>query len=177
MNLAPKLVTKILVDRLHGLIHKNQYGFIKSRTIHDSLDWCFEYIHQYHQSRTEAIILKLDFEKAFDLVESQVIIQIMTSLGLPDNWIRWVTNILNSASTAVLLNGVPGKFFKCKRGVRQGDPLSPLLFVLAAELLYILVNQAASQCLIQAPIARPMVDFPIVQYANDTLLIMKADAQ
>jgi hypothetical protein len=52
--------------------------------------------------------------------------------------------ILNSGSTVVLLNGVPGKFFKCKRGVRQGDPQSPLLFVLAAELLQILVNEYAS---------------------------------
>jgi hypothetical protein len=69
----------------------------------------------------------MDFEKAFDLVEHQAIIQIMSSLGLPVNWIRWVTKILSSASTTVLLNGVPGKFFKCKRGVRQDDPLSPLL--------------------------------------------------
>jgi hypothetical protein len=53
----------------------------------------------------------------------------------------------------------------------------PLLFVLAAELLQILVNQAASHDLIQAPIAQPMVDFSIVQYADDTLLIMKAHAQ
>jgi retron-type reverse transcriptase len=101
MNVAPKLVTKILADRLQteiiGLIHKNQYGFIKSRTIQDCLAWCFEYIHQCHQSRREATILKLDFEKAFDLVEHQVILHIMSSLGLPDNWIRWVTNILNSA--------------------------------------------------------------------------------
>jgi hypothetical protein len=96
--------------------------------------------------------MKLDFEKAFDLVEHQVILHIMSSLSLPDNWIRWVTNILNSASTAILLNGIPRKFFKCKRGVRQGDPLSPLLFVLAAKLLQILVNQAASQGLLQAPL-------------------------
>jgi hypothetical protein len=141
------------------------------------LAWCFKYIHQCHQSRREAIILKLEFEKAFDLVKHPVIIHIMSSLGLPDNWIRWVTNILNSTSTAVLLNGIPGKFSKCKRGVRQGDPLSPLLFVLADELLQVLVNQAASQGLLQAPIAQPMTDFPIVQYAYDTLQIMKADAQ
>jgi hypothetical protein len=129
MKLAPKLVTKILADRLQteiiGLIHKNKYGFIKSRTIQDCLAWCFQYVHQCHDSRREAIILKLDFEKAFDLVEHQVIIQIMSSLGLPDNWIQLVTNILNSASTVVLLNGVPKKIFKCKRGVRQGDPLPP----------------------------------------------------
>jgi hypothetical protein len=87
----------------------------------------------------------------------------MSSLGLPANWIHWVTKILSSASTTVHLHGVSGKFFSCKRGVRQGDPLSPLVFVLAAELLHVLINQAASPNIIQAPIAQPMDDFPIVQ--------------
>jgi retron-type reverse transcriptase len=170
MNLAPKLVTKILADRLQSvimsLIHKNQYGFIKSRTIQDCLAWCFEYIHQCQQSRRETIILKLDFEKAFDMVDHHVIISMLTLLGFNAKWVQWVHNILSTASTAVLLNGVPGKFFKCKRGLRQGDPLSPLLFVLAAELLQILINRAASQNLLQAPIPQPMEDFPIVQYAD-----------
>ena len=77
----------------------------------------------------------------------------------------------------MLLNGVPGKSFKWKRGVRQWDPLSPLLFVLAAELLQILVNKAASLNLLKAPIPQPSEDYPIVQYADDTLLIMQADAK
>jgi hypothetical protein len=68
----------------------------------------------------------------------------MTHLGMPDTWIMWVQQLLSSASSAVLLNGTPGKFFRCKRGVRQGDPLSPLLFVLAAELLQIVVDMRQS---------------------------------
>ena len=72
---------------------------------------------------------------------------------------------------------MPGKSFKCKRGVRQRYPLSPLLFVLAAELLQILINKAAEQNLLKAPIPQPDEDFPIVQYAGDTLLLLKADAK
>lgn len=85
--------------------------------------------------------------------------------------------ILSSGSSAVLLNGVPGKFFKWKRGVRQGDPLSPLLFVLAVELLQVLINKAADIDLLKKPIPQPSDDFPIVQYADDTLLLLQADAQ
>jgi hypothetical protein len=68
------------------------------------------------------------------------------------------------------------KKFKCKRGVCQGDPLSPLLFVLAADLLQAVINKAASLNLIKAPI--PQQDgLPVVQYTDDTLLILQADAR
>lgn len=98
-------------------------------------------------------------------------------MGFPEKWLAWIQTILSSRSSVVLLNGVPRKFFKCKRGVRQGDPLSPLLFVLVAELLQILVNRAMEAGLLRLPILQLMSDFPIVQYADDTLLLLQADAR
>ncbi len=75
----------------------------------------------------------------------------------------------------MLLNGVPGNSFKCKRGVRQGDPLSPLLFVLGAELLQRIINKAFLQGLLSKPINESSGDgFPIIQYADDILILLKA---
>lgn len=99
-------------------IHKNQYGFLRSRAIHDCLAWAFEYIHQCKKSHRPILILKLDFAKAFDTIEHEAILQILKHKGFNEHWISWVSEILSSGTSSVLLNGVPGKQFHCSRGVR-----------------------------------------------------------
>lgn len=77
----------------------------------------------------------------------------------------------------MLLNGVLGKQFLCKKGVRQGDPLSPLIFVLAANLLQSMMNEAMANSLISSPIQHSTCpDFPVIQYADDTILLLPIEA-
>lgn len=81
---------------------------------------------------------------------------------------------MSSGTSVVLLNGVPGKSFHCKRGVRQDDPLSPLLFVLAADILQEVVNKPRDMGLLRLPLEKCGHDFPIIQCADDTTMIMEA---
>jgi retron-type reverse transcriptase len=129
LNCVTKIVTKLLENRLQKviipLVHTNQYGFIKSRTIQNCLAWAFEYIYHCHHSKRQIVILKLDFTKAFDTIEHMTILQMMQQLGFSNRWMGWTKAILDFATTSILLNGVLGRNINCKRGIRQGDPLSP----------------------------------------------------
>lgn len=126
-------------------------------------------------SLREIVLLKLDFEKAFDMIDHSAILQIMSSLGFPPKWVSWIHTLFTSASTSVLLNGVPGKFFPCRRGVRQGDPLSPLLFAIGADILQSIINKGHQRGVFHLPILiNGDCNFPIVPYADDTLLFMQA---
>ena len=137
LNTSMKIITKLLANRLHSviqtLIHKNQYGFIQSRTVQDCVAWALEYLHLCRKSNKQLLILKLDFEKAFDKVEHSAMLNIMQHKGFGPKWLQWMSMIFSSGTSSVLLNGVPRKVLHCRRGVRQGDPLSPLLFVLTAD--------------------------------------------
>jgi retron-type reverse transcriptase len=71
-------------------IHENQYGFLKSKSIHDCVAWTFEYLHQYQASKSHVVVLKLDFVKAFDTIEHDAILMILEKMRFDSTWLGWI---------------------------------------------------------------------------------------
>jgi hypothetical protein len=99
------------------------------------------------------VALKLDFRKAFDSIEWQALDTILEAKNFAPRWRQWVQDILNPSQTAVLLNGTPGKWINCMKGLRQGDPLSPHLFILVADVLQQLIIKASANGIFEHPIS------------------------
>jgi retron-type reverse transcriptase len=102
-NVCVKFLTKLAANRLQDVIlsciHKNQYGFLRGRSIQDCLAWAFEYLYLCHASRKPIIILKLDFAKAFDTIEHEAIVQMMVHIGFDDRTVKWIKDILSSETS------------------------------------------------------------------------------
>jgi hypothetical protein len=121
------------------------------------------------------LIVKLDIAKTFDTTEHEAISQILKFKGFDDTRIGWMRQALSSGSPSVLLNGVSGKQFTCKREVKQGDPLSPLLYVCGGDLLQFVINDCLRSGVLRLPIITNDAQLHVVQYADDTILFIPAE--
>ena len=120
-------------------------AFIKGRYILDGVLIANETMSYLKRTKEKCLIFKVDFEKAYDSINWKFLMSIMKKMGFGDKWCKWVETCLKSSSTSVLVNGSPSEEFGVERGVRQGDPLSPFLFILAAEGLNAIVNEAVEK--------------------------------
>ena len=148
-----KLVTKLLANRLAPLLDSmvatNQSAFIRGRCIHDNFMLVQQTIKVLHRRKISSLFLKLDISKAFDSVAWTFLLEILSHLGFGASWCTLIANLLNSATTQVLLNGEPGNSISHQRGFRQGDPLSPMLFILVMDVLNSMFCRAELEGLLQ----------------------------
>ena len=174
-----KLVTKVLANRLAGrlqhLVSPNQSAFIKGRFIQDNFMLVQQTARFLHQQKQPRILLKLDISKAFDSVSWPFLLEVLQQLGFGPIWRDVISGLLASSSTQVLLNGIPGSSIFHQRGLRQGDPLSPMLFILVMDVLGLMISKAASEGLLK-PLSRRVLQHRVSLYADDVVLFLRPEA-
>jgi len=145
-NCIYKIIAKVIAIRLFPILSRNisleQFGFLDGRQIHEAIGVAQEVLHSVKLRKRKGAVLKIDLSKAYDRINWLYIRMLLTHLGFNYSFISWIMGCITNVSFAVLINGAASPFFNSQRGLRQGCPLSPLLFLLVAEGLSRLIHKA-----------------------------------
>jgi hypothetical protein len=178
-----KIIAKVLASRMRRvmdrIISKPQNAFVKGRQILDSVLVANEGLDSRLKSETPGVLCKLDMEKAYDHVDWNFLLYLLRKCGFGEKWCLWIKHCILSARFSVLINGAPFGFFGSSRGVHQGDPLSPFLFVLVMEAFSRMLGAFTSRGLISGfyvgSSKQARVNVSHLLFANDTLIFCKAN--
>jgi hypothetical protein len=177
-NVIYKIISKILANRLKQMLPKlispRQAGFVPGRLIQDNSIIAHELFHSMKKKKKKGnggyIALKIDMEKAFDKLEWSFLIEVLKCFGFSKKWVRWISQCIS-----ILLNGGSYGFFHPQRGLRQGNPLSPFLFIMATEVLSRLLLRAENASHIHSiKAARGCPPSTCLMFANDLLLFTRS---
>lgn len=175
-----KLVTKILANRLAGrlneMVSPSQSAFIKGRFIHDNFMMVQQTVRLLHSQKQPRILLKLDITKAFDSVSWPFLMEVLAKMGFGQRWRDLICGLLVTSTTQVLLNGMAGEVIQHRRGLRQGDLLSPMMFILVMDVLNWIVPKASREGLLQ-PLSNRPIQHRISIYADDVALFLRPAAE
>ena len=155
---------------LSSLIHSDQTGFIKGRFIDQNVRLLNDIMEYTEAKNHPGILLFIDFRKAFDTIEWNFLLKCIELCNFGPNIRKWISILYNIVESGVMNSGFMTSYFKVSRGVRQGCPLSPLLFVLAVDLLALKIRQDQLCRGIELPSGQTA---KISQFADDTTLILE----
>ncbi|XP_058781014.1 uncharacterized protein LOC131655124 [Vicia villosa] len=175
-NFKFKIISKILADRLGSIlpniISNEQKGFIAGRNIKDGICLTSEAINILgNKSFSGNVALKIDIAKAFDTLNWDFILSTMHCFGFNSKFCGWIHTILKSAALSICVNGKMAGFFNCSNGVRQGDPLSPLLFCIAEDVLSRGIQHSIDNNMINLTRANRFCTVPSHTFFADDLMI------
>ena len=146
---------------------------MRGRNILEGVVILHETVHELHRKNQSGVIFKIDFEKAYDKVRWNFLIQTLRLKGFSNKWIDWIKSFISGGSVAINVNDEVGPYFQTKKGLRQGDPLSPILFNLVADMLTLFIKRAKAEGLLSGVVSHLVDDgLSILQYADDTILFM-----
>lgn len=182
-NVIYKIISKILINRLKehlsGIITENQTAFIPGRMISDNIIVAHEVFHSLKARKRQAtsyMAVKTDITKAYDRLEWSFLEETMQRLGFHTRWVKWIMSCVTSVKFSVLINGTPEGQIIPQRGLRQGDPLSPYLFILCAEVLsHLMIRAMNDRSLLSVKIALGAPAVNHLFFADDSLFFSLAN--
>jgi len=146
LNVSFKIFTKVAPNRIttiaQKIIRPTQTAFIPGRNFMQGAVILHETIHELHTKKKDGIIFKIDFEKAYDKVKWSFVQQTLRMKRFSQKWCNWVEHLTQGGNVNIKVNDQLGNYFQTRKGLRQGDPLSPILFNIVADMLALLIARA-----------------------------------
>ncbi|OMO55184.1 reverse transcriptase [Corchorus capsularis] len=184
-NFAYKIISKILANRLKKwldlVITQNQNAFIANRQIQDNILIAQEVFHHLRLKKKRKrceLALKLDLNKAYNRVEWGFLEAVLLKLGFCRKWVSWIMQCISTVSYTLVMNGRPAGEIVPSRGLRQGDPLSPYLFLVVVDVLSRMIQDAIDDGSVKGiKLSKHCPVLSHLFFADDALLFMEARVQ
>lgn len=175
-NTIYKVLSKALANRLKlippHIISEEQTGFVPGRSIFDGIIIAQEVIHSLQQNHKPGMLVKLDIKKVYNKVDWRFLCKCLEAFGFSKQWIDLMFECVSSPRISILINGTPKDFFGISRGLRQGDPISPFLFIIMVETLGKTIDKAHTNNQIKGiKITNGIEPITHQQFADDTMLL------